>query len=297
MRFRLLLNIFLFLVVIGLGLFLSRITNDVNEQDIVLTSIDPNSVNNIKIIRRNLEEISFYKQNNQWMLKTPYEIAANKIRIETMLKLLLAHSYSQLNSNDVELNRFLLDDPVVSIQFDDTRIDFGDTSPIGKDKLRYVLLNNTVHLVNDSLYQQLLTNASFFISPRLLPEDSNIKALHFPEYDIRLVDGIWKIYPSMDISADKIIAVINAWRDIEAITVRKFIGEDIREKITIALDQTQAIEFLVISPLPNLVLARPEFNVQYHISSYEAEKLFPNETSIEETEEDLTLPNLVPLEN
>ena len=177
MRSRLFLNIFLFLIVIGLALFLARTTNDVNEQDIVLTSLDPDSVNNIKIIRRDLEEISFSKQDNQWVMQTPYEIAANRLRINTMLKLLQAHSYTQLDSNDVELNQSLLDDPVVSIQFDNTKIDFGDTSPIGKDKLRYVLLNNIVHLVNDSLYQQLLTNASFFISPKLLPEGSNIKAL------------------------------------------------------------------------------------------------------------------------
>jgi len=294
MRSRLLLNLFLFLVVIGLVLFLSRTTNDVNEQDIVLTSLDPNSINKIKIIRRDLEEIYFSKQGNQWMIQTPYEIAANNMRINTILKLLQAHSYTQLDSNDVELNRFLLDDPVVSIQFDDTKIDFGDTSPIGKDKLRYVLLNNIVHLINDSLYQQLLTNASFFISPKLIPEESNIKALHLLKHDILLVDGIWKIDPNMDIGTDDIIAVLNAWRNAEAITVRKFIRGDIKEKITIELDQTQAIEFLVVSPLPNLVLARPEFNVQYHISSYEAEKLYPKETLDEEAAENSITPNLVP---
>ena len=294
MRSRLLLNLFLFLVVIGLALFLSRTTNDVNEQDIVLTSLEPNSINKIKIIRRDLEEIYFSKQGNQWMIQTPYDIAANNMRINTILKLLQAHSYTQLDSNDVELNRFLLDDPVVSIQFDDTKIDFGDTSPIGKDKLRYVLLNNIVHLINDSLYQQLLTNASFFISPKLIPEESNIKALHLLEHDIQLVDGIWKIDPNMDIGTDDIIAVLNAWRNAEAITVRKFIRGDIKEKITIELDQTQAIEFLVVSPLPNLVLARPEFNVQYHISSYEAEKLYPKETLDEEAAENSITPNLVP---
>jgi len=277
MRSRFLLNIFLFLIVIGLALFLSRTTNDVNDQDIVLTSLNPNSINKIKIIRRDLEEISFIKQGDQWMIQTPYEIAANNLRINTILKLLQAHSYTQLDSNDVELNRFLLEDPVVSIQFDDTKIDFGDTSPIGKDKLRYVLLNNIVHLINDSLYQQLLTNASFFISPKLIPEESNIKALHLLEHDIQLVDGIWKIDPNMDIGTDDIIAVLNAWRNAEAITVRKFVRGDIKEKITIELDQTQAIEFTVVSPLPNLILARPEFNVQYHISSYDADQLFPAE--------------------
>ena len=130
MRSRLLLNLFLFLVVIGLALFLSRTTNDVNEQDIVLTSLEPNSINKIKIIRRDLEEIYFSKQGNQWMIQTPYDIAANNMRINTILKLLQAHSYTQLDSNDVELNRFLLDDPVVSIQFDDTKIDFGDNLAI-----------------------------------------------------------------------------------------------------------------------------------------------------------------------
>jgi hypothetical protein len=294
MRSRFLLNIFLFLIVIGLALFLARTTNDVNDQDIVLTSLDPNSINKIKIIRRDLEEISFSKQGDQWMVKTPYEIAANNLRINSILKLLQAHSYTQLDSNDVELNRFLLEDPVVSIQFDDTKIDFGDTSPIGKDKLRYVLLNNIVHLVNDSLYQQLLTNASFFISPKLIPEGSNIKALYLLEHNIQLVDGIWKVDPNMDIGANDIIAVVNAWRNAEAITVRKFISGDIKEKITIELDQTQAIEFTVVSPLPNLILARPEFNVQYHISSYDADQLFPAENKNTATDNKTITPEDTP---
>ena len=280
MHSRLLLNVFLLLLVIGLSLFLAQNTNDIEVTEVKLTTLDPNNVKQIQIIRRDLNEITFSKQNSQWLMQTPYAIAANKLRISVMLKLLQAHSYTQLTGADLELDRFLLDDPVVSIKYDDLKIDFGDLNPLGQEKRRYVLVNDTVHLVNDSLYHQLLTNATFFISPKLLPVDKKITALHLPEYTIHKIEGKWRIEPDMAISADNIITILNAWRELDAITVQKYASTDTQEKITIEFEQGETIEFLVVSPTPKLILARPEFNVQYNIGGYEAEKLFPKEEKL-----------------
>ena len=272
MRSRLFINIVLFLAVLFLAFFLSRNTNDNEETNIKLTTINPVSVEQIQITRRDLDEITFIKKNEQWMMQTPYHIAANKLRINTMLKLLGAHSYTRLNKSEVELERFLLDDPVVAIKFNEALISFGDTSPL--DKHRYVLLDNSVHLINDSLYQQLLAPATFFISPNVLPPDSKIEALHLPNRKIHKVDGKWVIEPDVNISADKVIEVLNAWRDVSAITVRAYEETEVPSKITVDLGNSEIIEYLVISDAPQLVLARPDLNIQYHISNYDAERLF-----------------------
>ena len=90
-----------------------------------------------------------------------------------------------------------------------------------------------------------------------------------------MVDGTWQIDPSLEISADDIISLVKAWQDAQAVTVRKYIETDQDKTIIIEREQAPPITFLVTSPLPNLVLARPEFNVQYHMSGYDSGNLFP----------------------
>jgi len=269
---RLLINIVLFLIVAGLAIFLIRQDDSApTEVDVTLTTFESGSINEISIIRRDLDDIVFIKEGDQWSMQSPFVLPANPVRINTILKILQAYSYAQLDVKDVELKRFILDDPVVSLKLNETQIDFGDTSPLGKQ--RYVLLNETVHLINDSLYQQLLTSPTFFVSPKLLPENNNITALTLPDHQLRQVEGIWMVEPPVDINADKIIQLINAWRDAEAITVRAFSDNASEEKIIVELMSGETIEFVTASKPPRLILARPEFNLQYHISGYDADRL------------------------
>lgn len=273
MHSRLRLNIALFLIAVALTVFLINTgKEDSVTPDVVLTTIDPASVTDIRIIRNENDEIAFSRQEDKWMMQKPYLLPANKFRIDTVLKLLKAHSYTQFDTKKIELERFLLKSPRVSVLFNNARIDFGDTSPLGEQ--RYVLLDNTVHLINDSLYEQLQTPATFFISPRLLPDDADITALQLPEHQLRKINDKWTIEPADNISADKIIELVSAWKSVEAITVRTIEEKEISGTIRIELAQGDPIEFAIVSAPPQLTLARPEFGIQYHISSYDAEQLF-----------------------
>ena len=223
-------------------------------------------------MRNTSDEILFQKDIGKWWMQEPYHMPANEFRINTMLNLPGAHSYTQFSKNEVELERFLLNEPAVSIEFNDTRIDFGDTSPIGEQ--RYVLVNDTVHLINDSLYQQLQTPATFFLSTKLLPDDKEINNIHFPDYTIGRQDNKWSVEPSHDISADDTVKIVHAWRNASAISIRDIEAGENHGAIRIELDDGSAIEFNIINPLPQLILARPDIGLQYHISSYDAENLF-----------------------
>lgn len=256
-----------------LALFLSTTLNDkTTEQDITLTDLELASINTIKIIRSTANEILFQKENGQWWMHEPYHLPANEFRINTLLKLPGAHSYTRFRKNEVELERFLLNEPVVSVVFDNTRIDFGDTSPIGEQ--RYVLVNDTVHLINDSLYQQLQTPATFFLKTKLLPEDSGIKAINFPDYRVSKHEGIWKVDPGLDISADNITRLVHAWRNADAISIRDYEGSDNTGTVRVELEDGNIFEFLIVTPPPQLVLARSDIGLQYHISGYDSEQLF-----------------------
>ena len=273
MQSRLIINIVLFISVVALALFISSGLNDkTSEEDVLLTGLDITSINKIKITRSTTGEILFQKENGKWWMQEPYHLPANEFRINTMLNLPGAHSYTQFSKDEVELERFLLNEPAVSIEFNDARIDFGDTSPLGDH--RYVLVNDTVHLINDSLYQQLQTPATFFLSTKLLPEDKEIKSIQFPDYTISKQEGKWNVEPEQDASSDDVIKLVHAWRMASAISIRDIEAGDNTGTVRVELEDGTSIEFFILNPLPQLILARTDTGLQYHISSYDAENLF-----------------------
>lgn len=273
MRSRLLLIFCLLLAVFGLALFLVRGGGKKPEQaDVPLTGIAAETIKQIRIIRNGQDEIRFEKKSGPWMMQHPYQLRASDLRIDIMLKLLGAHSYAQYNSKDMQLSRFLLDQPQVSIEFNGARIDFGDVSPLGEQ--RYVQYNNIVHIINDVLFQQLQAPAYFFLNTRLLPERTMITAILLPGQAIRRQQGVWTTEPATIISADRIVALANAWRDADAISVGKYEDSAQHESVRIELEKQDTIEFLIVREPPQLILARPDLGIQYHLGNYDAERMF-----------------------
>jgi len=284
---RLLINLLLFVAIVVTGLLLVLPDNPDRKEDVILTDLDPLAVKTITILRANSEDITFRKEGNTWMMQSPYTLPANPLRIHTMLGLLQAHSYTRLDQDELELQRFALDKPVVAVRFNDTQIDFGDSSPLGKQ--RYVHVGNTVHLVNDSLYEQLQTSATFFLSNRLLAEGAKISAIRFPDANLRWQGERWQLEPAQDISADVMARIVNAWQQAEAVSVRKYEETQLHGMITVELQDSEPLEFAIVSPAPQLVLARPDIGLQYHLSSYEAKQMFlPSENDEAENAEEKT---------
>lgn len=273
MRSRLVTNAVLLIIVIGLALFLVNTNKqDAVVKEVPITSIDPASVKTILIKRKQSNEIRFSKVDNKWQMQSPYQLPANEFRINTMLKLLQAHSYTEFNRADVDLKRFLLEVPELAIQFNDTRIEFGDTSPLAEQ--RYVLVGDKVHLINDSLYEQLQAPATFFLNTRLLPEGAKIASINFPDYSISMETGTWTVSPETGVSADKLVALVNAWQTLDAISISAFEATDKTKSIRIDAGAAGVFDFIIVSPLPKLVLARPDIGIQYHISGYDTQRLF-----------------------
>lgn len=280
MRSRLLLTLSLLVAVIGLALFLTYgVDKKLEHADVPLTGIAPDKINQIRIIRNGQDEIRFEKQSGLWMMQSPYQLRASDLRINTMLKLLGAHSYAQYNSKNTQLSRFLLDQPQVSIEFNGARIDFGDVSPL--EERRYVMYNNVVHIINDVLFQQLQAPAYFFLNTRLLPEHATITTILLPGHAIRRQQGVWTVDPATNISADKIVELANAWRDADAITVSKFEDTTQHDSVRIELEKLGAIEFIIVREPPQLILARPDLGIQYHLGDYDAERMFLKTTAAE----------------
>jgi hypothetical protein len=112
-----------------------------------------------------------------------------------------------------------------------------------------------------------------------------IHAIKLPDHEIRIKNGVWTITPETNIGADKLVELVNAWRDAEAISINKYEGGGSEDKILVDLGDPGPLTFLLFNKPREIILARPDLGIQYHLLDYYAEKLFITETGKEKTTE------------
>ncbi len=278
---RLFINIGL-LAFIALLLILILNSNEETKQEAEkLSSIDQSEIVKIRVARKNLDNFIFDKNNEAWLMISPLKIRANNARINAMLRLLKAESHSQLKPTDVELEALGLDEPAVILRLNNHEFKFGNTDAI--DQRRYVLFKETIHLTNDFLYNQLMTNAAFFATPQLLVEGAKIKSIEYTDNKIELIDGHWQLQTLMDISPDQLKRIVFNWKNASALKVEPYNAPENESFITITTNN-QTIKFVIVSTEPHLILGRKDIGIQYSMASEETEKLLLNESSTKEIE-------------
>lgn len=272
---RLWINVGLLVFIVFLSTVL-LMPEDKTEQDLPrLTSIEKNDIVKIEVLRKNLNNFEFNKQGETWQMNLPQQFLANSARINAMLHILGSESHGQLNPAEVDLARFDLIDPIITLKLNDYVFQFGNTDAI--DQRRYVLFDGTIYLTNDSLYTQLTTNAAFFADTKILPLDFEIDAIQFPENKMELHDGQWQLQNLMDVSPDQLKQIVFAWNNASAISVNKYSGPDSASSIIVSSPNDEAIEFIVVSTEPHLVLGRKKLGIQYHLGSDETKRLLLTE--------------------
>ncbi len=278
---RLFINIGL-LAFIALLLILILNSNEETKQETEkLSSIDQSEIVKISVARKDLDNFIFDKNNEAWRMISPLQIRANNARINAMLRLLKAESHSQLKPTDVELEALGLDEPAVILRLNDHEFKFGNTDAI--DQRRYVLFNETIHLTNDFLYNQLMTNAAFFATPQLLTEGAEIKSIEYTDNKIELIDDHWQLQTLMDISPDQLKRIVFNWKNASALKAEQYNAPENESFITITTNN-ETIKFVIVSTEPHLILGRKDIDIQYSMASEETEKLLLNESSTKKIE-------------
>ena len=162
MRSRLRLNLFLSVVVAGLGawLWLSGPLLPQEQVYVLISEIDPASVDHIALTRHGKPDLALQRSGTHWQITSPITAAANPFRITSLLSLLQMRSISTVNAPLEQLGLAEANHPL-SLTFDHHRFRFGGVNPL--DRSRYVEYEGRVHLVDDTLYPQLLQDAGFFV--------------------------------------------------------------------------------------------------------------------------------------
>lgn len=236
-----------------------------------LSTIDKNTIKQIQVFRKDLDNFQFDKKDNDWFLTSPQQYRANKARINAMLRMLEVESHAQLNPADVDLKQLGLDNPIVTMKLNDHEFQFGITDAI--DQRRYILFQNKIHLTNDSLYQQLMTNAAFFADPNLIPDGFKISSIEYPNNILEHVDEQWQLRTLMDIKPEQLKRIPFNWENAQAISAEPFKRPEKAATIKINSSENKQIQYVIVDKEPHLVLGRKDLGIQFHMGSDETNKL------------------------
>ena len=101
------------IVLIAALLFLTA-GKQTGKQQTSVSNIDIASITRISITRSERKPLRFIKSGNIWQMVSPRPAPANPTRINAILSVLQARSYTQLDAGQLDLNRFELTNPAVT---------------------------------------------------------------------------------------------------------------------------------------------------------------------------------------
>ena len=268
---RIWINISLLVVIFVLTVIIFFNKNEIEDELLPLSSINPKSIININVQRKNLDNLFFSKSDGVWNMITPLQFQANRARIESILKILETKSYKQFNLDEVDIAQFALRSPAVILELNENKFSFGTNNPI--NQRRYILFNKKIHMVDDFHFPQLTTNATYFAETKLLPDKTNIISIQFPEYTIQLNNGKWQA-SIPEYNEEKAKQIINKWQGVIAVSVNKYEKQEGQKIITINSTSGNEINFAIVAIEPYLILGREDLGIQYNMDMNDAKQMF-----------------------
>ena len=275
MNARSLLNLFLLVLVVGLGLFIFYAQDKTDDPVIRINGPAIDRIHSITIQRRDLGDFYLEKKDQQWWMTNPYKVLANPVPINSLLDLSQAISHSRFSAKDKNLADYGLSPAKASIAFNGEEYIFGNIEHI--NKRRYVLKGNTVHLTTDLFYHRLKTNTEAFISPRLIPDKSTITALKLPGLQLeQSAQGQWLISgsdSSQQFSSDAIQTLIDHWHHKQAIQLLPVQNSEKAKTVQLVFADNSVITFLAKITDNYLILIRNDLGLQYKLPAAAADDL------------------------
>ena len=242
----------------------------------ITTQLDPATVTTLHIERQNRAPLAFSKDGDLWYLATSgRRLPAADFQVRALLRLLRATSLRGYPANSLDLAALGLDPPRATLDIDALSVHFGATDAL--EQQRYVRIDDTVYLIDDQ-YQHLINGEwANFVSGKLLATRGPITRLELPGMTLTYGDDPhWQLEPEQATTgAAALQGLIDHWQAAAALYVRSYTGSESAEHVTLhTRDSDEPLTLQVVSHAPELILARPDWGIQYHLTSDMEDSLF-----------------------
>jgi hypothetical protein len=250
-----------------------------------LTALSADGISRIEVTRAAREPLHFTRQAGDWVLAGSSELPASNFQIHALLALLQAQATRSYPADSLDLEALGLNPPQATLLLDDISFNIGITDAV--DKLRYVQTGNTVFLVTDRYQHLINADWSSFVERRLLPASASLSRLQLPEFTLSLAaDRQWQLYPADPaVSTEALQSLVSSWEQATAYYVRRHQGNADTGTITLEFsDKEKPVTLHIMAHSPELILARPELGIQYHLQSNMAQTLLALPVNKQETD-------------
>lgn len=271
---KLLLNLLLLMVFAVLVITIIN-TEQVDNSLPLLTDRVPSDSRIIEI-RHNDYHTVIEKQGSGWQITRPVNIPANTIRVESLLRILSAPVHSSYTKSRIDFDKAGVTTASSTLKIDDMLFRFGEVN--AATGLRYISDGTHISTIEDVYYPMVGSHFSTLVAFKLLPDDFSIDRLVLPEQTISK-DGEGRWQSNTGVSADQIASIINSWASAQAFGVRRYIepdaGTGAQGKVSVMDTEGHQINFIIKSTEPWLIIARPEFDLEYHLEQGMLHSLTP----------------------
>lgn len=231
---------------------------------VTLTPTTPDEITRIELTRPTHDPLTLELDGADWWIAQDPRLPAEASQVAALARLADQTAERSYDAGDLDLKKLELDPPRSQITLNGLTLAFGALEAL--DGLRYVRVGPRVFLIPD-LYQHLIdADASQFVRRRLLEPGAHISRLELPDLTLAETEGHWDATPPPEppVDSDTLIQFVERWENAQALSLRRDTGTDDAGTVTIRpRGDNRPLVLTIRSREPELVLARPDWGIQY----------------------------------
>jgi hypothetical protein len=268
MKSRWIVNLLLLLGIVALGL-IARFEPGIEPpaEIAAITSLRVEDVHRIHINRPIRDDLVLLRQSpDHWVIDRAAPLPAEDFKVRALARLAEQKPVRSYPVEEMDLAALQLAPPYATAILNDTPVEFGNLEPI--DGLRYVHVGAQVYLIPDNYLPLLEAGFTQFVRQRLFAEGARIQAIRVPHLSVTHSDAGWLVEPEEQVSADVLQQFVEIWQEASALSIQPASPELAGEPVQIQLQGDQVpITLQIISREPELILARPDYGIQYRMGN------------------------------
>lgn len=235
-----------------------------------LSSLQADAANSIRIERSGRPAVALQKKNAVWWMVEPFSAQAEPLQVERLLAVAGAEASARLAADN--LARFDLDRPLATLLIDGQSFAFGGANPTTREQ--YVLTQGAVYTIALRYGAALPVDPASLIRRSLFADGEVPVQFEFADFALHSRDGKWVLAPqSAELGADDIARWVEQWRQASALRVEVYDQRKPAGEVRISLKDGKQLTLGILQREPELILLRPDHNLQYTFISESTKRL------------------------
>lgn len=236
-----------------------------------LSSLKPQEIKSIRVERPgDAAPLLIERRQDGWHIASPFAARADALRAHQVLAIAEAKSAHRLPAT--ELERFELDRPVARVTLAGQTFSFGLVNAVTREQ--YVLSGDNVYTLHPKYGAALPARPADAANRQLFAADETPVRIELRDFTVEQRNGKWTLAPSAGaMSQEDLMRWVDEWHLASALRVEPWAKGKVLSEIRVRLKNGGSFTLGVLARQPELVLARSDEKLQYHLRAEAAKRL------------------------